>query len=48
MILARTVKGRGVSFMENDAGGHGKAPNDEQFAKAMEEIQAALEGWEGN
>lgn len=48
VILARTVKGKGVSFMENDAGWHGKAPSDEQFAKAMEELQAALEGWEGN
>ena len=32
MILAKTVKGKGVSFMENQAGWHGKAPNEEQYA----------------
>ena len=42
VILARTVKGRGVSFMENDAGWHGKAPNDEQYAAARAELEAAL------
>lgn len=43
-VLARTVKGKGVSFMENDAGWHGKAPNDEQFEKAHAELSATLEG----
>ena len=38
-IIARTVKGKGVSFMENVAGWHGKAPNDEQYEQAMEEIR---------
>ena len=42
MILARTVKGKGVSFMEDQAGWHGVAPNDEQYAAAMAELQAAL------
>ena len=35
VILAKTVKGKGVSFMENNAGWHGKAPNDEQYAQAV-------------
>lgn len=37
-IIANTIKGKGVSFMENTAGWHGKAPNDEQLAKALEEL----------
>ena len=37
-IIANTIKGKGVSFMENNAGWHGKAPNDEQLAKALEEL----------
>ena len=37
VILAKTVKGKGVSYMENNAGWHGKAPNDEQFAQAKTE-----------
>jgi len=44
VVLARTVKGKGVSFMENDPGWHGKAPNDEQFQKAYAELSATLEG----
>ena len=47
MILAKTVKGKGVSFMENDAGWHGKAPNDEQFAQAKAELEAKLKELEG-
>ena len=42
VLLARTVKGRGVSFMEGDYGWHGKAPNDEQYAAAHQELTAAL------
>ena len=42
VILAKTVKGKGVSFMENDAGWHGKAPNAEQFEQAMAELSAAV------
>lgn len=38
-IIAETVKGKGVSFMENNCGWHGKAPNDEDFAKAMAELE---------
>lgn len=38
-IIANTIKGKGISFMENQAGWHGKAPNDEQFAQAMEELK---------
>ena len=40
-ILMRTTKGRGVSYMENQAGWHGKAPNDEEYAKGMAELAAA-------
>ena len=47
MILAQTVKGKGVSFMENDAGWHGKAPNDEQFAQAKAELEAKIKELEG-
>ena len=39
-IIAHSVKGKGVSFMENQAGWHGKAPNDEQYAAAMAELEA--------
>ncbi|MBQ8662989.1 MAG: transketolase [Eubacterium sp.] len=42
-IIATTVKGKGVSFMEGKASWHGTAPNDEQFAIAMEELQKAGE-----
>ena len=37
-IIAKSVKGKGVSFMENEAGWHGKGPSDEEFEKAMEEL----------
>ena len=40
-IIAHTVKGKGVSFMENNVGWHGKAPNDEEYAIAMEELEKA-------
>lgn len=42
-IIAKTVKGKGVSFMENQAGWHGMAPNDEQYAVAMEDLKKAGE-----
>ena len=48
VILARTVKGKGVSFMENNAGWHGKAPNDEQYEQAIAELRAALAQLEVN
>ena len=38
-IICKTVKGKGVSFMENEVGWHGKAPNDEQFAVAMADLE---------
>ena len=38
IIIAETIKGKGCSFMENKAGWHGKAPNDEEFCKAMQEM----------
>ena len=41
-IVLKTVKGKGVSFMENQVGWHGKAPNEEQYRTAMEELTAAL------
>ncbi len=37
-IIAKTIKGKGVSFMENQVGWHGKAPNKEQYNQAMEEL----------
>ena len=40
-IIAKTVKGKGVSFMENQVGWHGKAPNDEEYKIAMEELEKA-------
>ena len=42
-IIAKTVKGKGVSYMENKANWHGVAPNDEEYAIAMEELQKAGE-----
>ncbi len=41
-IIANTVKGKGVSFMENEAGWHGNAPNKEQYEAAVAELQAKL------
>lgn len=38
-IIAKTTKGKGVSFMENQASWHGTAPNDEQYATAMEDLE---------
>ena len=38
-ILAHTVKGKGVSFMENQVGWHGKAPNAEQREQALKELE---------
>ncbi len=38
-LIAHTVKGKGVSFMENQVGWHGKAPNDEEYAVAMEDLR---------
>lgn len=42
-IILKSVKGKGVSFMENKAGWHGKAPNDEEYAIAMDELEKAGE-----
>ena len=47
VILAKTVKGKGVSFMENQAGWHGKAPNEEQYQQARQELVASLAEKEG-
>ena len=41
-IVMKTTKGKGVSFMENQAGWHGKAPNDEEYETAMKELSAQL------
>jgi transketolase len=43
VVVAATVKGRGVSFMEGEAGWHGKAPSAEETAAALAELKAALE-----
>jgi len=42
-IIAKTIKGKGVSFMENQAGWHGKAPNGEEYEAAMAELKKSLE-----
>ena len=42
-IIAKTLKGKGVSFMEGQAGWHGKAPNDEEYATAMADLEKAGE-----
>ncbi len=47
IIIQKSVKGKGVSFMENQAGWHGKAPNAEQYEQAMAELKAAAEAMEG-
>ena len=47
VLLAKTIKGKGVSFMEGDYGWHGKAPNDEQYEKAHAELAATLAELEG-
>lgn len=41
-IIMKTTKGKGVSFMENNVGWHGSAPNEEQYNQAMEELKAKL------
>ena len=41
-IVIKSTKGKGVSFMENNAGWHGKAPNDAEYAQAMSELKAQL------
>ena len=46
-IVMKTVKGKDVSFMENNAGWHGKAPNDAEYAQAMSELKALLAELEG-
>ena len=46
-IVMKTTKGKDVSFMENDAGWHGKAPNDAEYEQAMSELNAILSGLEG-
>ena len=46
VIIANTVKGKGVSFMENQVGWHGKAPNAEQYQTAMDELRAQLKALE--
>ena len=38
-IVAKTTKGKGVSFMENNCGWHGKAPNDDEYAQALEDLK---------
>lgn len=43
VIIAHTVKGKGVSFMENNVGWHGKAPNDEEYEVALQDLKKAGE-----
>ena len=45
-ILLKTTKGKGVSYMEDNAGWHGKAPNDEEYAKGMAELAEARKALE--
>jgi transketolase len=46
LILARTTKGKGISFIENQASWHHHVPNDKEFAAAMSELQLAEEAWQ--
>ncbi|MDD3165440.1 MAG: transketolase [Oscillospiraceae bacterium] len=48
VILAKTVKGKGVSYMENVAGWHGKAPNDAQYEQGKQELEAQLKELEAH
>lgn len=41
-IIAKTIKGKGVPFMENQVGWHGKAPNDEEYAEAINELKGVI------
>ena len=43
-IIAHSLKGKGISFMEGQVGWHGKAPNDDEFAKAMADLDKIEEG----
>ena len=43
VIIQKSIKGKGVSFMEDNVSWHGAAPNEEQYNKAMEELKAHLE-----
>lgn len=45
-IILKTVKGKGISFMENKAGWHGKAPNAAEYKQAMQELIEQLDSWE--
>ena len=47
-IIMKTVKGKGVSFMENQAGWHGKAPNADEFAIAKAELESKIKELEEN
>ena len=47
-IVMKTTKGKNVSYMENNAGWHGKAPNDAEYEQAMNELKAILAELEGN
>lgn len=46
-IIMKSVKGKNVSFMENNAAWHGSAPNDEQYERAIEELNAIIKDLEG-
>lgn len=48
VILMHTVKGKGVSYMENQAGWHGKAPNDGEYAQGIQELDALRAELEAN
>ena len=44
VIIANTIKGKGISFMENEANWHGKVPNDEEYDNAIEELENNFDG----
>ena len=46
VIIAKTIKGKGVSYMEDQVGWHGKAPNADEYKTAMDELKAQLEALE--
>ena len=41
-IIAKTIKGKGISYMENQVGWHGKAPNEEQYKEAIKELEKGI------
>jgi len=48
LVLARTIKGKGISFIEDRANWHHHVPSDQEYAKAMLELEQAEEAWQAH